>query len=169
MKFYRVKQFIWGIEASFKKIDYSYIKKYLNKDEIIMFNRLKKSDKYHCLRVCKDSLSFLDDKNIKFDKDKVAKAALLHDIGKSKYHLNLIEKSTIVLLDKFSNGKLKKYDNIKQINIYYNHPKIGYEMLKKQNYDKELLEVVRYHHEVKANNLKSNKIIDVISICDNKN
>lgn len=167
MKFYRVKQFIWGIESSFKKIDYSYIGTYLNKNEMLMFDKLKKSDKHHCIRVCKDSLILLKDKNIKMDEYRVGKIALLHDIGKSKYHLNLIEKSLIVVLDKFSKGNLKKYDNIKQINIYYNHPKIGYQMLKTHNYDKELLEVVRYHHKNKE--FKSNKIIDIISTCDNKN
>ncbi|MBB6623816.1 HDIG domain-containing metalloprotein [Clostridium gasigenes] len=167
MKFYRIKQFIWGIESSFKKIDYSYIETYLNNNEIMMFNKLKKSDKHHCIRVCKDSVMLLKNNNIKMDEYRVGKIALLHDIGKSKYHINLIEKSLIVLLDKFTKGNLKKYDNIKQINIYYNHPKIGYEMLKTRNYDKELLEVVRYHHNKKK--FKKNKIIDIISICDNKN
>ena len=169
MKFYRVKQFIWGIESYFKQIDYEYIKTYLNKDEIKMFDKLKKSDKYHCIRVCQDSLRLVKEKKLKIDEYKLGKAALLHDIGKSEYHLSLIEKSAIVLLDKFSKGNLKKYDNIKQINIYYNHPKIGYEILKSKNYDKELLEVVRYHHVAKKKNLKNNKMIDIVNICDNKN
>ena len=169
MKFYRVKQFIWGIESSFKKVDYKYIEKYLNNNEIFMFNKLKKSDKHHCIRVCKDSLAFVEDKNIKVNEYKVGKAALLHDIGKSKCHLNIIEKSIIVLLDKFTKGKLKKYDKIKKVNIYYNHPKVGYEMLKIYNYDKELLDVVRYHHIYKYKELKNSKIIDIINICDNKN
>ena len=169
MKFYRVKQFIWGVEAYFKKIDNSYLESYLNKNEINMFNKLKKSDKYHCIRVCNDSLKLLKDNNFNIDEHKLGKAALLHDIGKSKYHLNLIEKSTIVLLDKFSKGKLRKYDNIKQVDIYYNHPKIGYEMLKEYNYDKELLDVVRYHHMINRKEFKNNKIIDIINICDNKN
>lgn len=169
MNFYRVKQFIWGIESSFKKVDDRYIGKYLNKNEIEMFNRLKKSDKYHCIRVCRDSLKLLEEKSIKMDEYKIGKAALLHDIGKSKYHLNLIEKSVIVLLDKFTKGTLKKYDNISQIDIYYNHPKVGYEMLKSYNYDKELLEVVRYHHKDKNKEFKIDKMIDIISICDNKN
>lgn len=169
MKFYRVKQFMWGLESYFKKIDYSFIETYLNKDEIKMFNKLKKSDKYHCIRVCKDSLKLLKDSNLNIDEKKLGKAALLHDIGKSKYHLSLIEKSLIVLLDKASKGSLKKYNNIKQIDIYYNHPKIGYEILKAHNYDKELLEVVRYHHVATKINFKNNKMIDIINICDNKN
>lgn len=169
MKFYRVKQFIWGIESYFKKIDYKYIERYLNKDEIIMFNKLKKSDKYHCIRVCKDSIELLKENKWEINEYKLGKAALLHDIGKSRCHLNLIEKSIIVLFDKFSGGKLKKYDNIKQVDIYYNHPKIGYDMLKKYNYDKELLDVVRYHHVVKKMNFKDNNIINIINICDNKN
>ena len=167
MKFYRVKQFIWAVGSTFKKVDYGYIKKYLNDDEILMFNKLKKSDKHHCIRVCSDSVKLLKENNFKIDENKVGKAALLHDIGKSQYHLNVIEKSTVVLLDKFSNGNLKKYNNIKQIDIYYNHPKIGYDMLKKYNYDKELLEVVRYHHKNKE--VKNNKLVDIISISDNKN
>lgn len=173
MKFYRIKQFIWAIESYFKKIDYDYIENYLTKDEIIMFNKLKKNDRYHCIRVCRDSLQLLKDDNIKLDEYTLGKAALLHDIGKSEYSLNLIEKSSIVLLDKISKGNLKKYDNIKQLNIYYNHPKIGYEMLKIHNYDKKLLDVVRYHHinidKVKNKKLKSNKMIEIINICDNKN
>ncbi|MEG2868861.1 MAG: HDIG domain-containing protein [Terrisporobacter sp.] len=169
MKFYRVKQFIWAIEASFKKIDDSYISIYLNKNEIDMFNKLKKSDKYHCIRVCRDSLDLLKERNINMDEYLVGKAALLHDIGKAEYHLNLIEKAIIVLLDKFTKGKLRKYDNIKQINIYYDHPRVGYEMLKIHNYDKELLDVVRYHHKDKNEELKIDKIVDIISICDNKN
>ena len=31
MIFYRIKQFIWAINPIFKKIDYNYIDKYLNK------------------------------------------------------------------------------------------------------------------------------------------
>lgn len=169
MNFYRVKQFIWGVESSFKKVDDKYIEKYLNENEIYMFSKLKKSDKHHCIRVCRDSLVLLKNSNIGIDEYEIGKAALLHDIGKSKCHLNLIEKSIIVLLDKFTKGTLKKYDNISKIDIYYNHPKIGYEMLKVYNYDKELLDVVRYHHKDKNKEFKINKMVDIINICDNKN
>lgn len=166
MSFYRVKQFLWAIGSTFKKIDYDYLRKYLNEEEIKLFNTLKHNDKHHCIRVCKDSISMKEENNIDVDAMKLGKAALLHDIGKSKFKLNVFEKSIVVLLDKATNGKINRYDNIKQIDIYYNHPKIGEKILRKYNYDEEFLQVIKYHHNNKNTN---NKILDIISICDDKN
>jgi putative nucleotidyltransferase with HDIG domain len=167
MAFYRIKQFIWGFTSLFKDIDYEYISKFLNDDEIKVFNKLKHNDKHHCIRVCKDSIKMRKELNIDVDVYKLGKAALLHDVGKSIRPLSLMEKSMVVLLDKTTKGKIKKYDNIKQIDIYYNHPKIGQEILKKFNYDKEFLQVVRYHHN--KNKIKDNDILNIISACDDKN
>ena len=107
--------------------------------------------------------------NIDIDMYKLGRAALLHDVGKSIKHLSLVEKSTVVLLDKFTNGRIKKFNNIKQIDIYYNHPKIGREILIKNGFekDKELLDVVRYHHNLNID--EENKMLNIIKICDNKN
>ena len=107
--------------------------------------------------------------NIDVDMYKLGRAALLHDIGKGKIHLSLLEKSTVVLLDKLTRGKIKKYDNIKQINVYYNHPNIGLGILIKNGFqhDTELLDVVRYHHS--RNIKKENKMLNIIKICDDKN
>ncbi|MBS5884227.1 MAG: HDIG domain-containing protein [Clostridium sp.] len=167
MALYRVKQFVWGFTSLFKEIDYDYISKFLNEDEIKIFNKLKHNDKHHCIRVCKDSIKMKNDLNIDVDTYKLGKAALLHDVGKSKKHLSLIEKSLVVLLDKATKGRIKKYNRIKQIDIYYNHPKIGLEMLNKFDYDKEFLQVVRYHHN--KDKIKENKILNIISRCDDKN
>ncbi|GAA0086163.1 HD domain-containing protein [Clostridium sp. CTA-7] len=167
MALYRIKQFIWGFTSLFKDIDYDYINKFLSEDEIKIFNKLKHNDKHHCIRVCKDSIKMKEDFNIDVDINKLAKAALLHDVGKSKKHLSLIEKSVIVLLDKTTKGKIKKYNKVKQIDIYYNHPKIGLDMLKDFNYDKEFLQVVRYHHN--KNKVNNNRILNIISTCDDKN
>lgn len=169
MSFYRIKQFIWGFIALFKEIDYTYVTKFLNENEIKIFNTLKHNDKHHCIRVCKDSIKMRNNLNIDVDMYKLGRAALLHDVGKGKIHLSLLEKSTVVLLDKLTKGKIKKYDNIKQINVYYNHPNIGLGILIKNGFenDKELLDVVRYHHSI--NIKKENKMLNIIKICDDKN
>ena len=39
----------------------------------------------------------------------------LHDIGKGEHSLNIFEKSTLVILNKITNGKLRRLDNIKNI------------------------------------------------------
>lgn len=167
MVVYRVKQFIWGFTSFLKNIDYEYVNEFLNEDEIKIFNKLKHNDRHHCIRVCKDSIKMKEDFNIDVDKYKLGKAALLHDVGKSKTPLSLFEKSVVVLLDKATSGKIKKYDKIKQIDIYYNHPKIGLEVLKNFEYDKELLQVVRYHHN--KSKISDNQILNIISSCDDKN
>ena len=107
--------------------------------------------------------------DINVDMYKLGRAALLHDVGKSVKHLSLVEKSTLVLLDKFTDGKIKKYNNIKQINVYYNHPKIGLDILKNNGFenDKELLNVVRYHHS--SVDKLDNEMLKIIKICDDKN
>lgn len=167
--FYRVKQFIWGFTSLFKKVDYDYVKKYLNEEDLLLFDRLKVNDKHHCIRVCKDAISFNANlkENEKVEEIKLGRAALLHDIGKSILHLSLIDKSVIVILDRITKGKIRKYKNNRKINIYYNHPKEGYEILKSKGYSKEILEVVRDHH--KKIHSKDNKFLHIISYCDNKN
>ena len=107
--------------------------------------------------------------NINVDMYRLGRAALLHDVGKSVKHLSLIEKSILVILDKITNGKIKKYTNIKQINVYYNHPKIGSEILKNNgfNNDKELLDIVQYHHSSIAK--FDNEMLKIIKTCDDIN
>ncbi|MCF0149626.1 MAG: HDIG domain-containing protein [Clostridium sp.] len=169
MTLYRVKQFIWGFVSLFKEVDYTYVTKFLNEDEIDIFNSLKHNDKHHCIRVCKDSIKMRNEFNIDVDMYRLGRAALLHDAGKGITHLSLIEKSAVVLLDKLTRGKIRKYDNIKQINVYYNHPNIGLGILMQNGFehDKELLEVVRYHHHPSIKN--ENKMLSIIKLCDDKN
>lgn len=167
MSLYRVKQFGWALTTLFKKIDKDLINTYLTEDEIVLFNQLKHSDKHHCIRVCNDCLEMVESKNINIDKNKLAKVALLHDIGKITRHLNVFEKSIVVLLDKISKGKIKNYKKSKVIDIYYNHPTVGFNILEEYNYDDEFLDVVRYHHT--KDKETNNKLLEVVSTCDDKN
>lgn len=168
MEFYRVKQFIWAVNSIFKKVDYDLINEYLNNEEKELFATLKNGDKQHCIRVCKDCIKEIEESNQNIDKYKLAKAALLHDIGKSEYKLNAIQKSILVLADKATSSKIKKYENIKVIDAYYNHPKKGVKILNSiKSYDKEILEVVSNHH--KDDYFTENTMFNIIKHYDNKN
>ena len=103
---YRVKQFIWAIKSLFQEVDNDYVNKLLDKREKRLFNKLKKSDKQHCIRVSKDAVILSKDKGL--NAKRVAKVALLHDIGKAEYRINIVEKSILVILNKLSKGNLKK-------------------------------------------------------------
>ena len=165
MSLYRVKQFIWALKSLSEDIDTEYVNKFLNKKERRLFNKLKKTDKQHCIRVSKDAVYLSRGRNINLNR--VAKVGLLHDIGKGEYGLNIIEKSVLVILNKVTKGKLKKYDGIKAVDSYYNHAEKGANLLKYFNtYDKECLDTVRYHH---SNKIQGNKLLDIIKESDNRN
>lgn len=167
MALYRIKQFVWAAGSYFKKVDTEFVDRYLNEDEKKLFNKLNHHDKHHSIRVCKDALNICKSQKANLNNNKIAKAALLHDVGKSEFGLNIVEKSILVLLNSLTNGKIKKYNNIKQIDIYYNHAQKGADILKEfKIYDKEFLDSIRYHH---SNKRISNELLDVIRECDNKN
>ena len=65
---YRVKQFLWAITSTFKKIDNKVLEKYLDDKEMNLFKHLKKSEQHHSIRVCKDSLKLCEENNL--DKNK---------------------------------------------------------------------------------------------------
>lgn len=168
MEFYRVKQFIWGFTSYLKKIDNQYIDIFLDKNEKQLFNRLKHNEKHHCIRVCKDAINIAKYKGNNIDIKRVGKAALLHDVGKSEYSLNLFQKSALVILNKMTKGKLENYKNIKFIDIYYNHAKKGADILKEfKVYDKEFLDSVRYHHYKEK--FIDNQLLQIIKESDDKN
>ena len=108
---YRIKQAIWAISSNFKEVDYTYINKYLDKNEVVLFKQLKRSEKYHCIRVCYHCLRTNSENKLNIDEVVLAKLALLHDIGKIDYGLNLIEKSILVILNKITKGALKNFSN----------------------------------------------------------
>ncbi|WP_152891280.1 HD domain-containing protein [Clostridium tarantellae] len=165
---YRVKQIIWAIICSCKSIDYNYVDKFLNKQEQKIFRRLKKSEQHHSIRVSNEAIKLLNNnKYIELDKKEVIKASLLHDIGKIKYPMNLIEKVLLVILNKITKGKIKKISSVLCIDIYYNHPKYSVEILKnlKSVYSNSFIEAINEHHN---NDLISNNLLNILREADNK-
>jgi len=109
-----------------------------NSDTMHLLTQLKNMDEYtsqHSLNVC--ILSLLLGKHLKFSVEKLNKlglCGLLHDMGKSKIPLEILNKA----------GKLSG----KELAIMNNHPLLGREiLLKAQNIEAEAIEVAYAHHE----------------------
>jgi putative nucleotidyltransferase with HDIG domain len=166
--FYRIKQFLWSITSYFKKVDYDYIDKYLNEKEKELFEKLKKTDKQHSIRVSKDALKYVEEaiEHLEIDKEYLGKLGLLHDIGKVQNPLNSIEKSLIVILHKISKGNIQRYSNYKIVDTYYNHGKTGANILRRLGYDRDFLEAVENHHN---EDIRDNKLLEILKFSDNKN
>lgn len=163
---YRLKQFIWAVNSIFKDIDQKLLDKYLIKDEKDIFNKLSKSEKHHSIRVCIKALNLQKDLNIKVDINKLAKVALLHDVGKISKRLNLIDKSILVILNKASKGKMERYNYIRKVDVFYNHGRKSSNILSKINkYDKEFLEAIENHHH---DNIKDNIYLNILKQCDDE-
>ncbi|MCI6276104.1 MAG: HDIG domain-containing protein [Clostridium sp.] len=144
---YRIKQFVWGIISPFKSIDMEYLKENLTNDELEIFLKLKLNEQHHSLRVAKMCEEIVINENQDVDLKKLKKIALLHDVGKVKKHLNLIDKSILVILNKVTHGAIKKYTNIDKVDVYYNHAEYGANILKGMAYDEEFIYVIRNHHK----------------------
>ncbi|WP_026883485.1 HDIG domain-containing metalloprotein [Clostridium akagii] len=164
MFFYRVKQFFWSLYSNINEEDIKYLEIILNKEELKLFNKLAKSEQKHSINVSKDVKLLCLKKGI--NSGILVKVSLLHDIGKTEKRVNIINKSIIVILDSITKGKLKKFYNIKDIDVYYNHGKMGVEILKKFGYSSRFLYLIENHHNEK---IVSDTELNIIKICDNKN
>ncbi len=155
----RIKQFFRGVFCRLGNDDYKFINKYLNSEELYIFKKLTSYEKIHTYTVAKR----ISDKLIKekyndnIDTERVIKAALLHDIGKIECPMNIIEKSIIVILDKFFSNKLKQSKN-KKIYIYYNHAEVGYNILLNKEYSEEFLNIIRFHHSDNIHSVNKEEI-----------
>lgn len=164
MNFHRVKQFYWAINPKISSEDLGFLNNNLNRSELKLFYKLPLYDQKHSIKVAYDVKYVCKKKNI--DSRLLVKAALLHDIGKVYKKLNLIDKSIMVLADNVTKGSIKRFSNIKKINVYYNHGKIGRDILKDYNYDEDLLYLIENHHN---HNVVDNDGLEILRMCDDRN
>lgn len=116
----------------------------------------------HCLLVTGLTAAFAA--SLQFprnDQENVTRAALLHDLGKAKIPLTILNKS----------GALTSEETA----IMRTHARIGYELLRRQGeYEPEILEVVLRHHELLDGSgypdglagPQINDLVRLVTICD---
>lgn len=142
--YYRIKQFVWAITARLSKEEKIMLRHYLDQWEYEKFSTLKVYEQKHSLQLA----SKITQKDKNNHTKEMIRLALLHDLGKIKYPIGPVRKSIMVLLDTFTKGKIQKYTQFKMIKCYYNHPQIGYEILKARGgYDNVFLEAIKKHHQ----------------------
>ena len=167
MSINRIKQFYLFATDKVKKEDIDFTKKYLDKNEINIFNSLSNADKKHSIRVAYDVFKICRKENKDLDiTHRLVKVALLHDVGKGLCKLNIIDRSLLVILDSLSNGKIKKFSNIKKIDIYYNHAEKAYNIFKNNGYDDNFLNLIKNHH---SRNINIDDELRILMFCDDKN
>lgn len=164
MNFYRIKQFYWSVSSKISNEDTEFIENNLNKNELSLFYMLSLQEQKHSVRVAYDVENVCKEECI--DSKLLIKAALLHDIGKIYKKLNVIDKSIMVIADSITKGNIRRFDYIPKVNVYYNHGKIGCDILRRYNYDYKLLYLIENHHNDK---IKESKELNILRICDGRN
>ena len=154
----RVKQFYINATDLMTNKDYEYVKIHLNNEEYDLFKKILKSEQKHSVRIAKEieytiENNLVDDVDIIQSKNLLIKAALLHDVGKSRQKVNIIEKSIIVILNKLTKGNLKNFKKSKKVQCYYNHSEYSYVLLKDIIKDDLILSIIRNHHKNTDNKL----------------
>lgn len=152
----RAKQLVSAVNAQVTFSDVKFIRKFLDKQEQILFYRMTLPDQRHGL----DTAYHLQEqiKNIDWvDKENLIKVGLLHDVGKSitKYPvwgrvmvviLNKINKNIPKYLAKFGENP-KSFILFRICYVYENHPMLGADFLKELSGSHDrAAKIISMHH-----------------------
>ncbi len=153
--FYRIKQFIATRKTNLSYLEIDFVRKYLNHQEQILFFRMKGFDQRHALLVANKCLEKTVDVSW-IDKAKMARVALLHDVGKSSADIGVFLRIIYVLINSIKEGKYIKFfakENSRlgfkrKLFILSKHGSIGNKMLTEIDCtDKDVLQCVANHHD----------------------
>ena len=164
LSFYRIKQFYWSITSKISEKDLEYVKNNLRKNQYQLFLKLSKQEQYHSMKVAKDVEK--ECMQQKIDSKELIMVALLHDIGKIYKRLNVFSKSIMVISNKITQGKIRKIKCSKNIEVYFNHGNIGYELLKNSDISKRALYLIKNHHN---DNITDDMELNILRKCDSNN
>lgn len=99
---YRLRQGLRALFAFTQTVDYALAAQYLAPPLLAIFRQMRRSEQLHSLRVLR---ALLDEGNVS---SALATAALLHDVGKSRYPMSLWQRSIPVLVKKLSPRLLQR-------------------------------------------------------------
>lgn len=169
------------VASPFRSIDQKFLASHLNSLELHQLNKLRKSEVLHLIAVAKTLEQLLERDAIKssfnnLELDGIFKAALLHDVGKIHHRTGPINKSLMVLLNKFFKPKRGSFKGWKAWDVFKNHAEYSYQKAKEMNSFKEspfLMDLIRYHHKpkvfLKKYNGKERRVFELFQMADEKN
>lgn len=143
----RIEQGFRALLAFTQSVDYELAGRYLNAKQMALFRSMAKPEQLHSLNVLRDVLA--ENGSVS---DVLATSALLHDVGKARYHLAVWQKTIAVLIRQFLPELEAKLSTAESLNFWRapfvvrrHHPKWSGEILTEIGASEELIWLVRHH------------------------
>ena len=143
----RLQQGIRALLAFTQELDYELASDYLSPGQMQLFHRLARVEKLHSLNVLRAVLAQSPE-----TPHDLAVAALLHDIGKTRWRLGVLEKSFSVLLRRLAPSleyRLSAEDRLNRWRAPFvvrrHHPAWGAEILSEVGASERLIWLVAHH------------------------
>ncbi len=145
----RLAQGFGALFAFARAPDLALAKPHLSACEYRAFRAMSRSDQLHSLQVLEKTLAA----------DSTAPkalicAALLHDVGKSRYHLSVAQKSAAVIIEALSPGLSRRLGERETINFWRapfvlrrHHAKWSGEILRECGADADTIWLARHHQD----------------------
>jgi putative nucleotidyltransferase with HDIG domain len=148
---YRFKQFYFAMFSRYTKTDESFVRLYLNIDEMALFSQLPSFEKKHSVVVAKKMLE-ASRLHPELDARKLVLIGLLHDIGKVVEKNSILTKSILVIfrffLPRFYNylAEAGKHNRrFRRFYIHKHHGAVGAKLLEKIGESADILSIIKKH------------------------
>ncbi len=167
--FYRVRQFRDALSAVPEPEEIEFIQTYLSPAQMELFLAMQASDQAHSLKVFKNIFNQCLSEPGQTRQDLLV-AALLHDVGKSRYKLQVWERVMIVLAKRLIPERVRRWGEVnhdrewkaegddlrlgwrRAFVIAEQHPRWGAEMAAAAGSSRLAVELIRHHQDLLPEN-----------------
>ena len=144
---YRLRQVARALFAFTQQVDIDLANHYLSPEQMALFQRMRHSEQLHGLAVLRDVLA----QGPRTPHD-LAVAALLHDVGKSRYTLRIWQKTLAVLVEKLAPMLFQRWsqgDHLWQrpFMVKAQHPRWGATLLAQAGASERAIWLVAHHQD----------------------
>lgn len=155
MAIHRVRQGLRALFAFTRPVDDALAARYLSLSQLALFKRMRRSERQHSLNVLRSVLA--QGAPPTETPPELAVAALLHDVGKSRYPLAIWQKTAAVLVLAFAPTLFRRLSQrdpqafwSRPFVVYVQHPAWSAEMLAQVGASDAAIWLVAHHQDTPA-------------------
>lgn len=145
----RIQQGIRALLAFSQPVDYDLAAQYLSDSQLAAFKQMSRSEQLHSLNVLRSVLTGANQ-----TPQDLAIVALMHDVGKSRYHLAVWQKTLAVLVRKFAPALFRRWRTNETLTLWRApyivatfHPKWSAEILRETGANECVIWLAEHHQD----------------------